>query len=324
MRYDVRIGKYRLRHVESIHVESSVEKMVDTATISLPATVFNKSMNVSNLIKVGDAVAIGFGYGDTITQEFKGYLSAIKTEGGNLVIECEDELYTFRTDMPDKQYAGITLKTLMEELIKCVNKYRKEKGLEVLTVETDYAFSYDKFTINTATAYEVLSKIHDETKANIFVFDSVLHIQPPYKTMDQETVDYSMQKNIDRDGLDLKWKRLDEKKIKIVNKGKNAKGKTISVVVGEAGGDTITMHQSGVTTEENLKRIAESVYNSKRFEGYEGSFTTWLVPFVTPGCVANLTDTDDPEKNGKYYILSVVTDFNSGGGKRKIGLGKKL
>ena len=37
-----------------------------------------------------------------------------------------------------------------------------------------------------------------------------------------------------------------------------------------------------------------------------------------------LKDDDDEVKNGKYYVLKVDTTFDSSGGKRVIGLGKKL
>lgn len=320
MCYDIRIGQYRLRHVEEIKITSSVESLADTATIKCPMTVFNKSLSISDKIRPGSTVEISLGYDNVLYREFKGYLKSVQTDGGSLTIECEDELYTFRCDMKDKQYSNVSLKQIVEDLIKTVNAHRSEP----LTYECDYSFSYNKFTIATATAFDVLSKLHEETCANMFIQESCLYIQAPYGKMDKDVVRYSMQENIDRDGMNLKWRSLSERKIKIVNKGKDDKGKIISVVVGEAGGDTITMQSKGVTTESNLKRQAQSVYDSKRYEGYEGDFTTWLIPFVTPGCTAQIVDADDNKKDGQYYILSVSTEFGSSGAKRKIGLGKRI
>ena len=324
MCYDVRIGKYRLRHVEEIKITSSVETLADTATIKCPLNVFNKSLSISDKIRPGDAVEISLGYDNVLCREFKGYLKSIQTDGGNLTIDCEDDLYTFRCDMKDKQYSSVSLKQMVEDLVNTVNVHRQDIGENPLSYECDYSFYYDKFTVATSTAFDVLSKIHDETHANIFIQESCLYIQAPYSQMDKDVVRYSMQENIDRDGMNLKWRSLYEKKIKIVNKGKDAKGKVITVVVGEAGGDTITMQSKGVTTEANLQRIAQSVYDSKRYEGYEGDFTTWLSPFVTPGCSAQIKDADDDTKDGQYYILSVATEFGSSGAKRKIGLGKRI
>ena len=62
MTFDIRIGSYRLRMVDSVTVKTSVEELTDTAVITLPASVYNVALNVEDKIRRGDKVSIAFGY----------------------------------------------------------------------------------------------------------------------------------------------------------------------------------------------------------------------------------------------------------------------
>ena len=97
MSWDIRIGGYRLRTIEMVTIKRSVELLSDTATIVIPATVFNRAIEVEGKLKVGDAVEIRLGYDDSLQTEFTGYLKSIKTDGGSLTLECEDGIYLFCT-----------------------------------------------------------------------------------------------------------------------------------------------------------------------------------------------------------------------------------
>ena len=66
MSWDIRIGGYRLRTIEMVTIKRSVELLSDTATIVIPATVFNRAIEVEGKLKVGDAVEIRLGYDDSL------------------------------------------------------------------------------------------------------------------------------------------------------------------------------------------------------------------------------------------------------------------
>ena len=212
----------------------------------------------------------------------------------------------------------------MQKIVLELESGNKELRDRHITINCQFDFSYEKFTTVNASGLEVLKKIHDEAKPNIFLKDNVLHIQPLYFDMGLPTIAYNMAVNIDRDGMNLKYRRADERKLKVTAKGKNSAGKEISVTIGEPNGDTETINFPGMTTEAQLKELANTAYNGKVYEGYEGDFTSWLVPYIEPGYSVMLKDDDDEVKNGKYYVLKVDTTFDSSGGKRVIGLGKKL
>lgn len=69
----------------------------------------------------------------------------------------------------------------------------------------------------------------------------------------------------------------------------------------------ISFDYKGIATQEMLDSIAENMYAAKSYIGYEGSFQA-----------------SDPDRNGMYFVKSVVTSCGSSGITRKITLGKKL
>lgn len=314
MSWDIKIGSYRLKMVEKVSIKRSVELLADTATVTLPATVFNKTISIEDKIKVGDAVEIELGYNDDLKTEFKGYLKSIKTDGGSLTLELEDDIYLFRKSVKDEEMKDASVKKILENICSQVGGF---------SVSCDYDFTYDKFVINNATGYDVLKKIQDEASPNIYLKDKVLHVHPQYAEIFGEAR-YDFGKNIEREGTDLKYKSEDERKFLIVVEGTDETGATVSVEKGVTGGDKMTLKLPGVSSKSSLEQKAQSVLEQKVYTGYEGSFQTWLVPYVDAGYKVAITDPDYEIKNGTYYVISVEMTFSKDGGVRKITLGKRL
>ena len=314
MSWNIRIGGFRLKMVEKVSIKRSVELLSDTATITLPGTVFNKAINIENKIKVGDDVEIKLGYNDNLKEEFKGYLKAIKTDGGSLTLELEDDIYLFRKSVKDEEMKNASVKSILENICSQVGGF---------SVSCDYDFSYDKFVINNATGYDVLKKIQDEASPNIYLKDKVLHVHPQYAEIFGEAR-YDFSRNIERDGTDLKYKSEDERKLLVVVEGTDETGATVSVEKGTTGGDKMTLKLPGVSSKSSLEQKAQSVLDQKVYTGYEGSFQSWLIPYVDAGYKVSITDPDYEIKDGTYYVISVETTFSKDGGVRKITLGKKI
>lgn len=300
--------------VEKVSIKRSVELLSDTATITLPGTVFNKAINIEDKIKVGDDVEIKLGYNDNLKEEFKGYLKAIKTDGGSLTLELEDDIYLFRKSVKDEEMKDASVKNILANICSQVGGF---------SVSCDYDFSYDKFVINNATGYDVLKKIQDEASPNIYLKDKVLHVHPQYAEIFGEAR-FDFSRNIERDGTDLKYKSEDERKLLVVVEGTDETGATVSVEKGTTGGDKMTLKLPGVSSRSSLEQKAQSVLEQKVYTGYEGSFQSWLVPYVDAGYKVAITDPDYEIKNGTYYVISVETTFSKDGGVRKITLGKRL
>lgn len=313
MDYDIQIAGKRIGLVSSLTIRKSVESLCDTATIILPAVYLNKTFDVQSYFKTGDTVSIQLGYNNTLQTEFEGYLKSIQTDDGNVTLECEDALYLFRKALPDKEYKSITLKSLLQQVIQAVDGS--------YSLSCDYDFTYEKFIFHNATGYDVLKKVQDETKANIYFSGTTLHVHPQYSEIGG-SAKYDFAVNIEKS--DLKWRRADERDYFVEVEGIKPDGSRLTVTMGKQGGDKRSIKIYGVTDEASLRKRAEEELTSIVYSGFEGSFTGWLIPFCEPTYRIELNDSDYPDKKGQYYVLATETTFSNSGGIRKITIGKKI
>jgi hypothetical protein len=121
----------------------------------------------------------------------------------------------------------------------------------------------------------------------------------------------------------LKYVKLKDKKIEVEVTASTSDGKKENQQYGNPGGIKISKVISSTNPVE-MKRAAESEYVLWAYDGYEGDFTGWLIPYVEPSYKITLRDSEYPEKNGNYYVVATETSFSSSGGERKIKLGRRL
>lgn len=315
MDFDITIGSFRLTTLESVVVTCSVENLADTATITLPGAAYNRALEIESKIKEGDPVRIRFGYDANLQElpvEFEGYVESIATDDGSIKINCEDEIYKFRKDLKNVVLSSVSVKQLLEHVIKELG------GFEL---SCDYDFKYDKFTIYEATGFDVLKKVQEETRANIYLKGKTLHVHPQYAEIGKEVIcDFAV--NIEKS--ELKYKDARKRKFIATIEGTDAKGKTVKVTKGTPGGDKFTLKLPGVSDKATLERRAEEELKIRAYSGYEGNFTGWLLPRIEPTDVVELRDADYEYKTGKYYVVAVATTFAAGGGSRKVTIGKKI
>jgi hypothetical protein len=316
MSWKISIGNYNLKMIESVNIKRSVESLVDTATITLPATVFNKALNVDEKIKRGDDVKIELGYDDNLVTEFEGYVESVTTDGGSLVLNCEDSIFLYRVEIPNKELTNVKVKDILNYVNTEVGKKQNKK----FSLNCDYDFSYDKFVIKNANGYDVLKKIQEEAKPNIYLKGDVLHIHPQYSEIFGH-VKYDFTKNIEADGTDLKYKKKENRRVKVTIEYTGIDGKTKKYEFGDMGGESITKKTS-TTDQKSIKLLAQQEYESKSYDGYEGSFQGWLIPYCDAGYKVTITDPDYEYKDGTYYVLGVEIKFSEQGGVRIITLGK--
>lgn len=304
--------KYRLRLVSSIEIVESVDSLADTATIMLPETVMNVPLNIENRIKRGSEVLIELGYNNNLKEEFKGYIQDIQQNDGALKIVCEDELFKFRVKVENKSYKVTKISKVLQDIINQIDPS--------ITLSCDYDFTYEKYTIYQATGFDILLKIADETRANIYFKGKTLHMHPPYKEIGGRVI-YDETKNIEKSSLELK-KAIDRKfEITIESVGSDGKIKTAKS--GVTGGDSSTIKVVGLSQEE-IQKIADSELIKRSADALTGSITTWLIPFVKPTFTAVYRNPDYPYKSGQYYVDKVTTTLSDGGGVRVVNFGIKL
>ncbi|MGM9774895.1 MAG: hypothetical protein ACI3Y2_06820 [Candidatus Egerieousia sp.] len=313
MSYDIRIGEWSVGMLEAVEIHSSVELLADTATITLPGAEYNKALDIEQAISVGNPVSIRLGYAEVgMTEEFTGYVQRIGTDDGNITIECEDDLYRFRVPLQNRQLVNITLANLLSKVIA-------EMG-GGFDVQSTYDWRYEKFVIHDATAYDVLKKVRDESGADIYLRGNTLHIHPPAEKIGKE-IYYDFAQNVQ--SCDLKYLSAQDRKVKVVVTALLPDGTVKKREYGTTGGDMIEV-KSASSDEASMRSRGESEYRRRSFDGYEGSITTWLIPHAAAGDTAYLFDAEYEYKNGRYFIESVTTSFDSSGATRNVKLGFRL
>ena len=313
MKYDITVGNYRIGMLDKVEVHRSVELLADTATIALPGAQYNVALEVESSLKRGDAVCIRFGYEEFgLVEEFSGYLQRVSTDGGSITLTCEDDLFTFRRDIPNEVLKNVSLKELLQKVIGGIG--------QPYSVDCSYQWTYSKFVINNATGYDVLKKVQEECGADIYLQDGVLHIHPPGEMVGMERA-YDFALNVEE--ADLTYRTASDKKVCVVVKATMPDGTVKEVETGITGGEKVDI-TSPTTDEDSMKARGEQEVRRRTFDGYDGSITAWLVPECLPGDSAQLHDEDYPGKDGCYFVRSVTTEFSGSGGKRKIDLGFRL
>lgn len=308
--------QHDLLTVAEIEIVCSVDNLADTATIVLPEAVMNEVIlkDVQAKIRRGSEVVIKLGYDGNLETEFTGYVQNITTDDSTLKVLCEDALFLFRLGVKDTELKPTSIKKIAQYLVNAVNP--------AFTVNCDYDINYEKFTIHQATAYDVLKKIQEDTKANVY-FDTaakVLHIHPPYIEKGGD-VKYSLHENVEKSSLE--YRQAIDRKFEITVESTDLKGKVTSITRGVTGGDKTTIKVGPMSTE-NMIKVAENALKTRSFDGYTGTFDTWLIPMVKPTYSAFIDELDYDFKVGSYYVVGVTTKFSEAGGVRTVTPGIKL
>ena len=310
MSYDIKVGKYKLGMLDAVSVHKSVELLADTCEITLPAAQLNVAIDIESKVKRGDQVVVQFGYQETgLIEEFRGWVQRVSTDGGNIKLFCEDDLFTFRKDIPNAVLKKVSLVGLLQHVIKGVGKSYK--------ISCSYTWTYAKFVIRDATGYDVLKKVQEECGADIYLKDGVLHVHPPGEVTGKDRY-YDFTLNIE--DADLTYRTASDKRVRVVVKAIMPDG-TVKEI--ETGSEKVEVKCHASDTK-SMKARGEAEVKRRSFDGLDGSITTWLIPYCAPGDTATIHDADYSHKDGTYYVRSVTTDFSASGGVRKIELGFRL
>lgn len=313
MKFDIEVGDYKLGMLEGVEITRSVEQLADSAIVTLPGAEYNMALDVEQKIHRGDRITIDLGYAEIgMVREFEGWVQRIGTDNGAITLECEDELYLFRKALVNAELSNISLASLLKRVVAGIGG-----GFQI---DCSYSWSYEKFVINSATGYDVLRKIQEESGADIYIQDKTLHVHAPGEKVGN-TIYYDFMQNVQ--DCDLTYRRTEDRRVRVVVKALLPDGKVKEKEYGTTGGDKVVV-KCASSDDASMKLRGESEHKRLTFDGYDGNIITWLVPYVKPGDKAVIHDRDYEYKDGSYYVRAVKTEFGSDGGKRTVELGFRL
>ena len=322
--------------VHEVAVESAWAKFTDTATITLPRKVkVVANGQLPDLISVGDAVTIQYGYDGRLRTEFAGYVSELKP-GAPFVVKCEDAMWLLkRQALPSISWRSVSLLELLTYV-------RDQAGLSFEIKELG-SLTVGKYLINQATGAQVFDDLKKRFGLCCFFRQGVLWAGKPYDAASAARHTYAFRGNII--DSDLAYTRAADvalhfqatstqpngKKVQVdasgVVKTKQAKGDTTALVTalsaGISKGELRTLiGPPGLTAAQLLAWVNQEAARL-RFDGYRGGLTGFGVPLAEHGDIATILDPDYPERAGAYYIDSVTKTFGVNGSRRQLKLGPK-
>lgn len=317
-------GKIQFDIVKSIQIESTAEKLIDTAKVELPREFKNARMNddgysiakknLVEIIKKGDKIKIEAGYNGRLHREFEGYISSIGAEIP-IVLECEDEMYKLKNGpLLNLSFASISLKGLLQKIAS---------GYEIEALEMPLG----KMLIENATAYKVLEKLKSDYGVRCFFKGKTIHAGLAVDMKPQKVHEFNFKENI-RSSSDLKYQQRDGRKILLKGESLQKGGKKpVKYEYGDKGESEVTLHAPVGLNQTELKDYVEKYYHSKVYDGLEGSVDGWGEPRVKTGDSVQIIDPNYPDgyRDGQYYVEGVTTTIDgSSGFKRQNKLSFKI
>ncbi|PTT14272.1 hypothetical protein DBR27_04315 [Flavobacterium sp. HMWF030] len=315
------------RVCQSIHIESSVQVLSNTAKIELPREFRNavdevgKTVNISgrsilDFMKRGDAIKIEFGYDGDLQNEFEGYITSVGAEMP-LLLECEDEMFKL------KKAPRITKFIKSGKLIDILKAVLPAK----YSIECNADYSIGKWLIQDATPYNVLEELREKAGIRAYFKNPTTLAVGMIVDFKAETVHkFNFSENVRR-GSSLKFQEKESKPIFLTVESKQANGSVLTISVGEKGGDEKKMKLWPNMTKSELQLWANKQQTSVSYSGFEGTLDGWCVPRTKPGHAAQLYRPfyKDRHQDGRYFIESVTIDVNGSEGiKRANNLSYKL
>ncbi len=309
----------------------------------------NESFNAPFFLR-GDKITIEAIYwyegldGSEVTPDyitlFKGYITKINPRMP-VEIECEDNMFLLKQfQAKNKLYnaSSYDSEDIVKDLINQVNASPRAQELGVTLTFHDQPqgvrTNIGNFRTLNETPAQVLERMRKMYRVNSWFKDDDLHSSmiTYFPGEGIESV-FIFQQNIIQDSS-LTYTRADDLRVgakcysvnKIKSSGVNQNGATrstnkrLEVNVGDQDGELRTLFFYNVPTVEALKKLGEAALPRFKYEGYRGSFTTFGMPLVQHGDKVTLRDKLIPEREGKYFVHSVVTNINSGGWRQTIEL----
>lgn len=319
LKSEITIGDFTFLSVHDVEITKSVEDLTDTAVIKLPAK-FKVRQNgeekyTEEAIKVGDEVTIKLGYENEYEGvEFTGFVASIGSKIP-LEIKCEDAMWLLRRKNINKAFnQKTTLKAILQEVVS---------GTKVELSDKIPQYSVDKWICQNVNGAKALQDIKENLSMSAYLDDNgKLYVGLEQLNNIGQEVIYDLNYNLVENNLE--YKSADEKRLKVKYTYIDKKNHRKSVEVGDDDGELRTFHTTTVSDEKQMKESAIAELKNLKYDGFEGSVKSFLIPFSTRGMAAVIKDSEHKNREGKYFIKKVITTFGMDGARREVSISNKL
>lgn len=316
----IKIGEYKFNAVHQVQVKRSVGSYVDTAEIEVPTTARLKKADSQTVSEAtarkfnrGDKIEIQLGYNGELKTEFKGFVSYVDFSTP-CKIECEGYSYQLKKKSINKSWKSAKLKDVLNEVISGTDIKLHKDVPDIPNINVEFG---------NVPALKVLEYLKNELYLSVyFVNWNELYVGPEQIPGNNTVVKYKFGWNV-IDANSLRYKTKDDRRVKVVLKKSKKDGGKDVYTAGDADGDVKEIVVK-IVPKEAMKTIADEYLSKVKFDGFEGSFNTFLQPYIEPTWAAEIEDGKYPERNGRYFVEAVDVTYGVSGARRQISISKKL
>lgn len=290
-------GKVILDRISSVEINKTIEVLGDKATAVIPRRYGNGTEELTYYVAVGDRVVLELGYNGELKVEFEGYIREIES-GFPMKLHLDDETFFMRSNSFVKSWKEVKLKEVLEYIAP---------GYEIECHDA----SLGKFQIDNQSTLTVLRTLKERYGFYSAIREKKLVCKFKYEMAEIKQVHvYDFSKNVKTSSL--KYKRKEDKKVRIKAVSYNRDGKKVTEEVGnkEQFTSVKTLSFTNKTTKE-LRELALAEYKRVCFDGFEGSVTGYGLPLTNAGDTLKIISPREREREGKYLIESVTVRYGN-------------
>ncbi|WP_295714363.1 hypothetical protein [Mucilaginibacter sp.] len=357
----ITIGNYHFKGVNELVIKKNIHVIVDTAKLKIPAlasiptkttytdevqnniseaiavttalTGFkldNKqpksSVETADLFNEGDKVSIDLGYNGDLRNEFRGFVRRVN-QTVPLEVEIEGYAWQLRNQNILANWKKTTLKDILSRLIQ---------GTDIVLSPEIPSVSFDSFNIPNWNGLKVLEYLKEKQLLTIYFDDNVLYAgleegrnmvdtRPNKSLTGLAEVIYNIGYNCPTNQPNLKRRLGKDNLIRVRLKTRGKDGKHTLYEAGDVGGAVMDKIIPYTRDQEYLNFTAAAYLKKLKYDGYEGTLTSFLQPFCKPGWKAILKDNKYAgARSGTYFIAGTEVQFGIKGGKRMVSITYRL
>lgn len=309
---EIDISNYKVSGVVDCEIESSWDMFTDRCTVTLPKRVEvagrPSAFGTDPIFRRGDAVTVRAGYDDDNQELFTGYVQQIHTNVP-VTIDCQDAMWLLKQSTITKSYKSVTLDRLLKDILP-----------ESVPFESP-SLGLGTFRISKATPVQVLEELKKTYFLKSWMRGGKLYCGFAYVPKLRNDVSILFERDVPEQSLE--FMRQEDVRIKLKVISMQPDNSKIEYETGDPDGEQRTLHVYNQSLDD-VKKYADEQIQRLRYEGYRGSFTTFLQPRIQHGDVVNLESRQYPERNGGYLVKKVTTTFGTEGGRQIVELDTKV
>lgn len=303
------VGKpFTINKINSVEIEKSWKMLTSTSEIIIPRNICDfDTKKVNDVFPRDTKCVVKLGYDGELIEEFAGYISQVSADFP-IKIKLEDEMRLLRRIPVNFSAKNTGLKEFISQYVK---NYP-------IDIDADIQLGAVRFS--KTTMGEVFDKLQKDMSIYSFIRNGKLTIAKPYSDVNKAH-HFDLERNCVDNSLNYLSK--EERLIKIVGKSIFGKGKKLEFEFGDDDPKETINWTFTLREKKDLEAAVKKMYNDRKKDGFDGTFTTFGLDSVQHGEKVNLTSTLYPDRAGTYYIDRVQKSFSKDGYRQTIELGQR-